>query len=101
VGRRELEATGGGDGLKRRRRELYATATKGGPGAGRRREVGVTGSSLIIWVTSLTSTSSSEEYVRSRLILLVRRPLVGFVARLVEVVARWRLRLKAAGSSTG
>jgi hypothetical protein len=101
VGSCELEATGGGDGLRRRRCELYGKAVKGGPGTGRRREVGVRGSSLTIRVTSLTSGSSEEEAVRSRLIFLARCLLVGVVARLVGVVARWRLRFKAAGSSTG
>jgi hypothetical protein len=101
VGSHELEATGGGDGLKRRRCELYGKAVKGGPGAGQRREVGVTGSSLIIHVTSLTSRSLSEDSVRSHLIFLARCLLVRVVEWLVGVVARWRLRFKAAGSLTG
>jgi hypothetical protein len=86
---------GGGDELKRRCRELYAKAVKGGPGTGRRQGVGVRGSSLIMRITSLTSRSLEEENVRSCFVFLVRRLLVGVMGRLVGVITRWCLRFKA------
>ncbi|KAJ7897691.1 hypothetical protein B0H14DRAFT_2557673 [Mycena olivaceomarginata] len=76
---RELEATGSGDGLKRRRRELYATAVKGGPGAGRRGEAGVV-------------VGGVRAFLARQLLVGVVARLVRVMARLVGVVARWRLR---------